>query len=63
MTIGLGIQIILMLLPQQFEMLQCWKYWWEGFMKYAVELVSGEMMHSEFHEDWYRCSEFIWGGE
>jgi hypothetical protein len=32
MTIGSGIQAVLRLLPQQFERLQCWYYWWEGFM-------------------------------
>jgi hypothetical protein len=23
----------------QFEKLQCWYYWWEGFMKYAFEMT------------------------
>jgi hypothetical protein len=32
MNIGSGIQIILMLLPRQSDRLQCWCYWWEGFM-------------------------------
>jgi hypothetical protein len=35
MTVGSGIQAILSLLPQQYEWLQCWCYWWERFMKYA----------------------------
>jgi hypothetical protein len=32
MIIGLSIQVILTLLPQQFERLQCWYYSWDGFM-------------------------------
>jgi hypothetical protein len=32
MTIGSGIRVILTVLPQQFERLQCWYYWQEGFM-------------------------------
>jgi hypothetical protein len=44
MRIGSGIRVILRLLPQQFEMLQCWYYWWEGFMKYAVEMTSCGMI-------------------
>lgn len=31
------IQAILKLLHQHFEGLQCWYYWWEGFMKYVAE--------------------------
>jgi hypothetical protein len=27
-----------------FGRLQCWYYWWEWFMKYAVEMVSGGMI-------------------
>jgi hypothetical protein len=29
MTIGSGIRVILRLLPQQFESMQCWYYGWE----------------------------------
>jgi hypothetical protein len=35
---------VLWLLPQQLQRLQCWYYWCEGFMKYAVELTSGGMI-------------------
>jgi hypothetical protein len=28
-------------LSQQSERLQCWYYWWEGFMKYVAEMASG----------------------
>jgi hypothetical protein len=35
MKIGLGIQVTLRLLPQQFERL----YYWEGFMMYATEIA------------------------
>jgi hypothetical protein len=45
MVKGSGIQVILWLLPQKFERLQYWYYWWEGFMKYAVEMDSGDMMY------------------
>jgi hypothetical protein len=45
MTIGVGIQLILKLLPQQFERLQCWYYWREEFMKYAVEMASGGIIY------------------
>jgi hypothetical protein len=38
MTIDLDSQVILRLL-QQIERLQCWYYWWEGFMKYAIEMA------------------------
>jgi hypothetical protein len=27
-------------LPQKFERLYCWYYWWEGFFSYAVEIDS-----------------------
>jgi hypothetical protein len=45
MTIGPDSQVILSLLPRQSEKLQCWYYWWQGFMKYAVELDSGGMLY------------------
>jgi hypothetical protein len=32
-------------LPQQFERLQCWCYWWKGFMKYPVEMILGVMIY------------------
>jgi hypothetical protein len=41
MIIGSGIQVILGLLPQQVERLQCWYCLREGFMKYAIETASG----------------------
>jgi hypothetical protein len=43
MMIVSGIPVIWRLLPQQVERLQCWDYWWEGFMKYAVEMTWGFM--------------------
>jgi hypothetical protein len=33
MTIDSGIQVILRLLPQQFDWLQCWYYCWDEFRK------------------------------
>jgi hypothetical protein len=45
MTISSSIQVILRLLPQQLQRLQCWYYSWEGFMKYAVEMTSGGTIH------------------
>jgi hypothetical protein len=44
MAIGSDVQVILRLLPQLFESLQCWYNWWEGFVKYAVEMASGGMV-------------------
>jgi hypothetical protein len=44
MTTNLGIQAILRFLSQQFERLQCWYYWFDGFIKYAVEMVSDSMI-------------------
>jgi hypothetical protein len=41
MTVSSGIQVKLSLVSQQFKRLQCWNYRREGFMKYAVETVSG----------------------
>jgi hypothetical protein len=46
MNIGSGIQVILRLLPLQSEKLQCWYYHWEGFMMYAVEMISDGMTHT-----------------
>jgi hypothetical protein len=46
MAIGSGIQVILRVLPQQFERLWYWYYWWEGLHKYAVEMASGGMMYT-----------------
>jgi hypothetical protein len=45
MAIGSGIQVILNLLPQQFERLPSWYYRWKGFMKYAVEVTAGGTIH------------------
>jgi hypothetical protein len=44
-TICSGIQVILRLIPQQFERPQCRYYWLYGFMKYAVEMASGCMIY------------------
>jgi hypothetical protein len=30
----------------QFERLQCLYYWWEEFMKCAVEMASGDMIYT-----------------
>jgi hypothetical protein len=30
--------------------------WWEGFMKYAVEMGSGAMIYTKFHKNWFRHS-------
>jgi hypothetical protein len=43
--IGLSIQVILKLLPQQFDILQCWYCWWKGFMKYDIERDSCGMIY------------------
>jgi hypothetical protein len=65
MTTSSGIQVILMLLAQQYEMLQCWSYSLEVFIKYCVvEMVSGGVIyvHTKFHKDRFRRSEVVrWG--
>jgi hypothetical protein len=38
------IQVILKLLPQHFERLQC-LYYWKVFMKYTIQMISGSMIH------------------
>jgi hypothetical protein len=45
-TIGSGIQAILRITCQQFERLQYWYYWWEGFMKYAIEMTACGMIYT-----------------
>jgi hypothetical protein len=45
MTVGSDIKIILRLLPQEFEKLQCWCYWWEEFAKYNVEMALGDITY------------------
>jgi hypothetical protein len=42
--IGRGVQTIKGL-PQKFERLQCWYYWWKGSMKCATEMGSGGMAY------------------
>jgi hypothetical protein len=42
--ITIGIQIIFRLLPQQLDRLQCWDYWRERPLNYAVEAVSGRII-------------------
>jgi hypothetical protein len=32
-------------ISQQFERLQCWYYWWEGFMMCTAEMASGGMIN------------------
>jgi hypothetical protein len=39
MTIGSGIQLIVRLLPENFERPLCWYYRWDGFMIYAAEMA------------------------
>jgi hypothetical protein len=48
MKTGSGIQVILRSLPQQSERLQCWYYYCEGFMMYAIEMTSDGMMIPSF---------------
>jgi hypothetical protein len=43
--IGSGIQVLLKLIPQQFKRLQCWHYWWEGFIKEVTEMILGAMIY------------------
>jgi hypothetical protein len=31
-------------------------------MKYVVEVASGDMIHTKFHEVWYRRSKVVDGG-
>jgi hypothetical protein len=45
MMISLGILVIVRLLPEQFERLQCCHYGWERFTKYTVEVGSGAMIY------------------
>jgi hypothetical protein len=45
MKIGSGIQVILSLLPEEYERLQCWYYWKKRFMNYAVEMALGSMIY------------------
>jgi hypothetical protein len=34
----------------QFERLQCWCYEWEGFMNYAIEMVSSDLKLQAFKQ-------------
>jgi hypothetical protein len=43
--VGSGIEVILRSFPQQIQGLQCWHYQWDGFMKCAVEMNSGDMIY------------------
>jgi hypothetical protein len=45
MKIASGIQVILMLSPQQFQRLQYWYYSREGFMMYTIEMPSGGIIY------------------
>jgi hypothetical protein len=58
MAIGSGIQVNLRLLPQQFERLQRWYYWWEGFI---FDDLRWYYRHTKFHEDRFRRSEVVRG--
>jgi hypothetical protein len=54
-TIGSGIRVVLRLLPQQNERLQCWYCGiyevcsWDGLRWHDIHV------HIKFHEDWYKC--------
>jgi hypothetical protein len=61
MKIGLGIQVILRLLPRQSEKLLCWYYLWEGCMMYTVKMTSDGMAHTKFYDDRFRNSSNIKG--
>jgi hypothetical protein len=43
--IGSGVQVILRLLSKKIERLQSWYQWWEGIMKYAVDMASDRMKY------------------
>jgi hypothetical protein len=45
MTSSSGIQVILRLLPEQFERPQCWYYGRDGFMKLVFEVASDGMTY------------------
>jgi hypothetical protein len=48
--------------PQQFDRLQCWYWWWEGFMKYVVEMGSGGMLYiPSFLEIGSGIQKLLWG--
>jgi hypothetical protein len=62
MTVCSGIQVTLRLLPQQFDRLYCWYYWYEVFMKYVVGLGSGGMMYiPSFIKNGSVIQKLIWG--
>jgi hypothetical protein len=44
--VGWYIQVILRLLPQQFERLQCWYYLSKRFMMHGVQMASGGMIYT-----------------
>jgi hypothetical protein len=56
-TIGSDIQIILSFLPQYFERLLCWYYWWKKFMIYTstIKVGSGTMI---FQVSWRLTNRF-----
>lgn len=39
-TVGSGMQVMLRLIPQKFERLYYWCYWWKRFIKAAVQMAS-----------------------
>jgi hypothetical protein len=45
MKIGSAIEIISRLLPKEFDRVQCWYYWWKGFINYTTEMVSCGMIY------------------
>jgi hypothetical protein len=45
MMIRLDIQVLLRLLFQQFERIQCWYHWWHRFMMYTIEMAPGGMIY------------------
>jgi hypothetical protein len=44
-TIGSIIQVKWRVLPQQYERLYYLYYWWDGLIKYSVEIASGGMIY------------------
>jgi hypothetical protein len=60
MTIISDFQVILKLIPQQFESLKCWYYRWEAFIKYTIEMGSdGSGIRTRIHDDHFRHSSNI----
>jgi hypothetical protein len=64
MTVGSVIRVILRLVPQQLESLQCFYVYYlrEGIVKCPVEMASGGMLvHTMFDKDRFRLSKVVRG--